>query len=385
MKLRFVRITNYYPQVIKWLYHSYPDAANASYSEQYKSITSNVLDHVSAYVHELNQSGHQATEIISNALPLQNKWLKENNFRENLPVLETVFHQLIKLRPNVLWIDDLSLAEPSFLSAIKSSTPELKMLMTHLCAPYNKAIEKKLKLFDLVLTCTPAFNNELKSLGLNSALIYHGFDTRIAELIRRDSSTLHPIVFSGSLYTGSAFHQGRIRFLEKMIRAGLDIEIYANTESRLKFSARKLFERLKFGASKPKYMKYYSPELIQKIKAPVFGREMYSMLTDSKICFNMHGEVAGNSAGNIRLFEATGMGSCLLTDNKENMSSLFEPGKEVMLYENTEDCIEKAKWLLSNDTQRQKIAAAGQHRTLKDHSIFNRVKQLDVLVRKFLM
>lgn len=384
MNLRFVRITNYYPQVIDWFYKSHPADASASFNQQYQHITSNVLDHVSAYIRELNNAGYQATEIITNATELQNRWLKENHFRPNLPATETVMHQLFKLKPEVLWIDDLSLAEPTFISAIKSSIPELKMLITHICAPYNKAIETKLKLFDLVVTCTPAFANELKSLGLNCALIYHGFDTQILNYLKPVPSPQYSIVFSGSLYTGSAFHQGRIRFLEKMINAGLDIELFANTESRLKFIARKAFEMLKHGSAKSKSMKYYSRTLMQKIKAPVFGKEMYALLGNSKICFNMHGEVAGNCAGNIRLFEATGMGSCLLTDKKENMHELFEPGKEVMLYENADDCIAKTKWLLRNDDQRQKIAAAGQQRTIKDHSISNRVKQLDLLISNYI-
>lgn len=382
MSYRIVRITNYYPQVLDWFYKSHPAAASASYHQQYQSITSNVLDHVSAYIHELNHSGYDATEIICNATALQNAWLRENRFRPNLSANETVMHQIIKLKPDVIWIDDLSLVNPAFISDLKSSVANLKMLITHICAPYNKAIESKLKLFDLVVTCTPGFEKKLKSSGLNCALIYHGFDTRILNFVKPDPSSQHSVVFSGSLYTGSAFHQGRIRFLEKMIESEIDIELFANTESRLKFSARKVFELLKHRSAATQNMKYYSRKLLQHLKPPVFGKEMYSLLGNSKICFNMHGEVAGNSAGNIRLFEATGMGSCLLTDKKENMSELFEPDKEVVLYETAEDCIEKAKWLLQNDEQRIKIAWAGQQRTLRDHTIEKRAgRTLEIISR----
>lgn len=384
MNLRFVRVTNYYPQVIDWFYKSNPDVASASYRQHYQQITYDVLDSVSAYNHELNKLGYHATEVISNAIPLQRAWLKENHFKPNLPLDETVIHQLIKLKPQVLWIDDLSLAEQSFISAIKSSIPELKMLITHICAPYNKTIESKLKLFDLVVTCTPAFMKDLKSLGLNSVLIYHGFDTRITDFIKPDLSSSHSIVFSGSLYTGSAFHQGRIHFLEKMVSSGLEMEIYANTESRIKFSVRKVYEFFKHGSPTVRPMKYYSRNLLHQIKAPVFGKEMYALLANSKICFNMHGEVAGNSAGNIRLFEATGMGCCLVTDHKENISELFEPDKEIITYRNAEECIDKIKWLLSHPAEMEKIAKAGQQRTLRDHSIESRACQIDEIIRNHL-
>jgi hypothetical protein len=384
MKLNFVRITQYYPQVLDWFYKSHPDDVSAPYHLQYRNLTSQVMDHVSAYIHELNLNGYQATEIISNANELQRAWLKEYRIRTGLPAAETVMHQLIRLKPDVLWIDDLALAEPSFISDIKSSIPQLKMLITHICAPFNKAIENKLKQFDLVITCTPAFVSRLKSSELNTTLIYHGFDTRIYGYLKPVFPLRHSIVFSGSLYTGSAFHQGRIRFLEKLIAADLGIELFANTESRLKFTARKVWELVQHGAAHSKSMKYYSRNLKRHIRPPVFGREMYALLANSKICFNMHGEIAGNSAGNIRLFEATGMGSCLLTDRKENMPELFEPDKEVMLYEDAEECIDKAIWLLNHEEQRQKIAIAGQQRTLKDHTIANRVKQLDDLIRNYL-
>ncbi|MBL7928259.1 MAG: glycosyltransferase family 1 protein [Bacteroidia bacterium] len=384
MNYRFVRLTNYYPQVIDWFYKTNPAAASASYNRQYQNISANVLDQVSAYIHELNNFGYEATEIISNAKDLQLAWLIENRFTPTLPVNETVLNQLKKLKPDILWIDDLSLAEPYFISAIRSSIPELKLLITHLCAPYNKSIETKLKFFDLVITCTPAFANELKSLGLNSTLIYHGFDSRILDFLKPVPAQQHAIVFSGSLYTGSAYHQGRIRFLEKMINAGLDLEIFANTESRLKFTARKIYELLKHDFGRSLNTKYYSRNLKQKIKAPVFGKEMYTLLGNSKICFNMHGEVAGNSAGNIRLFEATGMGTCLVTDYKDNIHELFEPEKEIVTYRSAEECIDKIKWLLNHPDDMEKIAKAGQQRTLRDHTIAKRAAQLNEIISRHL-
>ena len=79
---------------------------------------------------------------------------------------------------------------------------------------------------------------------------------------------------------------------------------------------------------------------------------------------NIHIGVAGDYAGNMRIFEVTGVGSCLLTDNKKNMSDLFEPGKEVVVYDSPEDCIAKVKWLLENENERKKIAGSGQKKTL---------------------
>jgi len=104
---------------------------------------------------------------------------------------------------------------------------------------------------------------------------------------------------------------------------------------------------------------------------------MFKQLSNSKITLNVHGGVAGNSAVNMRLFEVTGVGSCLLTDWKKNLNELFEIDKEVIAFKTADECIEKTKWLLNNPDEREKIAKAGQARVLKDYNFEIRARQLD--------
>jgi spore maturation protein CgeB len=125
----------------------------------------------------------------------------------------------------------------------------------------------------------------------------------------------------------------------------------------------------------------YSVLLRKKSQKPVFGLEMYTLFKNSKIVLNFHGDVAGNSAGNMRLFEVTGIGSCLLTDNKQNLSDLFEIGKEIVVFDNTEDCITKAKWLIEHDEERKRIALAGQKKTLKYHSVDDRCNSIIKIIK----
>lgn len=94
----------------------------------------------------------------------------------------------------------------------------------------------------------------------------------------------------------------------------------------------------------------------------------------------MHGEIAKSCAGNQRLFEATGLGSCLVTDWKDNISDLFEPEREVITYKSLDECITKIKWLLNNPSEAEKIGKAGQVRTLRDHTIENRVNRINELL-----
>jgi spore maturation protein CgeB len=82
----------------------------------------------------------------------------------------------------------------------------------------------------------------------------------------------------------------------------------------------------------------------------------------------------------MRLFEATGAGACLITDRKENLGTLFVPDGEVVAYTSPEDCIEKVLWLLDHPEERNRIAKAGQARTLREHTFIHRAEEFDDLV-----
>ncbi len=55
-----------------------------------------------------------------------------------------------------------------------------------------------------------------------------------------------------------------------------------------------------------------------------WGLDMYRVLRNSKITVNVHGETAGRYAVNMRLYEATGVGTLLVTDRKESLGEVFE-------------------------------------------------------------
>ena len=66
---------------------------------------------------------------------------------------------------------------------------------------------------------------------------------------------------------------------------------------------------------------------------------MYQVLRRSRITLNSHIDMAGNEAGNMRLFEATGAGTFLLTDFKDNLDTLFAPDCEVAAWRSIDDCL----------------------------------------------
>jgi spore maturation protein CgeB len=109
---------------------------------------------------------------------------------------------------------------------------------------------------------------------------------------------------------------------------------------------------------------------------PVWGFDNYAVLARSAMTLNVQIDNAGDFADNIRLYEATGLGAMLITDAKRNLASIFEPGKEVVAYEGIEDCIKLVEHFSTHAAERAAIAAAGQERTLKHHTYYQRMQNL---------
>ena len=86
----------------------------------------------------------------------------------------------------------------------------------------------------------------------------------------------------------------------------------------------------------------------------------------------------------MRLFEATGTGALLVTDWKKNLHEMFELDKEVIAYRTGEECAEMIQYYLEHEDEREEIARAGQQRTLRDHTYYQRMQELVDIVERYL-
>jgi spore maturation protein CgeB len=86
----------------------------------------------------------------------------------------------------------------------------------------------------------------------------------------------------------------------------------------------------------------------------------------------------------MRLYEATGVGTMLLTDQGKDLSDLFNVGTEVITYSGAADLVDKARWYLDHDAEREAVASAGQVRTLRDHTYAMRMTELVEILDRYL-
>jgi spore maturation protein CgeB len=103
---------------------------------------------------------------------------------------------------------------------------------------------------------------------------------------------------------------------------------------------------------------------------------MYQVLRRSRITLNSHIDLAAQEAGNMRLFEATGAGTFLLTDFKDNLDTLFAPDKEVAAWRSIDDCLAVIDRTIDDDSCREGIARAGHARTMAQHTFRHRTAEI---------
>lgn len=77
-----------------------------------------------------------------------------------------------------------------------------------------------------------------------------------------------------------------------------------------------------------------------------------------------------------RVFEIVGSGGFLLTQNADNLSDYFVDGREIAVFDNKKELLDKITFYLRNDELRKEIAFNGYLRALREHTYEARFKEL---------
>lgn len=397
MSLKLLAVSSMYPGSLTKFYHEFQGIEDANYVDYYNTLFSFSTEFVASYVSTFCKLGIDASAIIANDKIFQKKW-NEQFSKKSIVDKRLIYKQICEIKPDILWIEDLRYVSVNDLVEVRENLNYVKLIIAYHCAPFDSDILKKLECCDFVITCTPGLRIEFEKEGIRSFLVYHGFDSSIlSDLKSEEGHFLHNVIFSGSLSQGEGYHRERITLINHLLKNGIKLSLYVNIESHLRIFVRRVLYLMNralknIGISKQagllRFLKYgkvpvsYYPHLILKaLKKPEYGSEMYQLLMNSRIVLNNHGTVAGNYAGNMRIFEATGVGSCLLTDAKSNLKDLFDINNEIVVYHDAEECADKIKWLLENEEERKLIALAGQRRTLQYHTVESRCKDIIEIIQ----
>lgn len=397
-----------YPGFLNQIYSARPVLATLDYRAQFEALDREA--HIwgnSTWPVVLGPLGYDVEVAIGNNERMQKTWTRERGIPCHPASWQTdvAEAQIAAFRPDLLFLTTHSGLHPGWIQHLRESNSKLRLVGIWCGMPFDSA--EVFAPFDLVVTCAPELQGRFSSLGCHCRQMHHAFDPRVLHRIDADRDQDILFSFIGQLIRDPGFHQQRIRQLEDLVDA-LEITIFSPEPEpshpprwsplvrargflgrllRGRYSPRELLDRFLFWNT-PHRFEAPPSGISEKLRAHtrpgVYGLAMYKILQRSQVAYNSHGEVASRFASNRRLFESTGVASCLLTDYKDNISTLFEPDREVVTFSSTAECIEKAKWLLAHPHERRTIARAGQRRTLAEHTYTQRATQLDAILREAL-
>ncbi|MBF0253987.1 MAG: glycosyltransferase family 1 protein [Candidatus Omnitrophica bacterium] len=442
---RIVRIAGlHYGEALRSFYEAHPDLQGQPYAEQKRALLEGSLVWGEAFSVAMRSLGHDAEEIIYDAEPLQKAWASEHGISVAASGWRTavLLSQIEALKPDVLYLQDTYSLDPGIRRTLKQRFSFLKKLFIFKGYP---RMGEDLRGADVIFSGSPAFVPMCQKTGIRTELLYHAFDAELWKRIPAAAaeSVRYDLTFVGSSGFGYGLgHQARYWTLREMLKA-TPIELWLQERTDLwargfrdmlvnraamryrvweaargflslagspvlywllrqggvpepvkKTAQDVLRERESLRINRevypdePLFKKPRVPDMPirrlhgERCHAPVFGLKMLDVLSRSRVTFNRHTDAAMGSSANARLFEATGVGTCLLTEKTSNLKDLFEEGRELVSYGSVEECAELAKYLLDHEKEHERIAQAGQKRTLRDHTVLNRCRVIDRVIRQ---
>ena len=349
----------------------------------------------------LATKGFEVLYFVHSLPKAELKWAEENDFcptKEN-EIFQIGFEKIKRFNPDLIYCSSpLHYTQSNFISELITLLPKKPKLIAWYGA--NCGDERIFRNFDLTLSNSKHLVNELYKKEISADLLQHSFEPAVLDKIKIPERRINKLGFFGNLDAYTSDFKERNKLLLKISEIENILQVYGTVHKpkaleRLKYSAikgRHNFSKMLSGLLPLTILKKWSQienlppspwplekTFSQKVKQPLFGHQMLQTLSNYQIAFNYHNMHTGDNACNMRLFEATGVGCCLLTDHKSDICSIFEPDLEVITYKTLSEAIDKAKYLLNNPKTAQEIAKAGQKRTLThytsekqiDHLVFN--------------
>ena len=354
--MRILIVDTFYGPYLERLYAG-GSLAQQTWAQQSKAHFAGGFGTGDAYSHGLGLLGVPAIEIVANSPVLQMAWAREHQpallevppgIQQLLAILEG---QIRWWKPTVLYVQDINWLPAAFLQHVRTL---VEMVVGQNACPLAPGLD--LSPYDLLLTSLPHYVGHFRNQGVQAAYFPIGFDQRLLHRHRSDASRPHALTFVGGL---GRLHSQGTQMLEGIAQE-LPLQVWGYGGEQLPVDS----------------------TLRQRWRGEAWADDMYALLASSQITLNRHIDIAGAYACNMRLYEATGMGACLITDYKSNICTLFDVDREIVTFESSDEAIVKAKELMSNPKLATEIAQRGQARTLKEHTYELRMKMLVELLEK---
>jgi len=366
----------YYPVYLSYFYQKHTEVLDFPYEEHRQRLFDDHFGWPADLSQYMNQQGIETEFVIANAETLQKKWAKEKGFKkfnEHSWEKAVALEQIRRFRPDVLWIPNPTEKVSFYLDGAEGYYKKLMFLLSHEI-PKADILERAEYLIaphpERILKHHPEQRNLVK--------VHAGFSPKVLNQLGAVKKE-YDIVFLGSI---TPEHQRRAEILAYLIENGIELKVFGaipdfGRNDMLKGGLKDL-RKGKYKQGIKSLAKSFSGSTYKRnvetiktvLKPSVFGMEYYRTLAEAHLGLNIHIDMAENQfSGNMRMFETTGVGTCLITEDVETNAEIFESGKEIMTFDSKEHLLDLLQGIDFESKQIQDIACAGQQRTLRGHSI----------------
>jgi spore maturation protein CgeB len=386
--MRILVLNADYPRFLAWFYRRQAGLENAAYATQMAARNASLFGVADFYSRNFAALGHEAAEIHINNRWLQTAWAREHGIATEVPEppgaagrkmppawlqrIVTPFKPMLRplarkvglsprldssaenillaqieeFKPDLVLNQDIFHIDTSLVRRIKGIGNPMMVGQVGLLPPRGE----DWSVYELMISQLPSVVRSFRALGVRSEVSHLAFEPAILDVLPEARKPDIDVSFVGTV---SADHQQRIALL-LAVAERYDLKLWGNL---------------------PQALPAASP-LRRCFQGEVWGADMYQVLRRSRITLNSHIDLAGREAGNMRLFEATGVGAFLLTDFKDNLDTLFAPDREVGVWRSTGDCLDAIGRAIADDKDRVEIARAGQARTMAQHTYRHRTTEI---------
>ncbi|UJB67905.1 glycosyltransferase [Acaryochloris sp. 'Moss Beach'] len=366
--MRLTLFWSYYQGYIQSIYSAYSGLEQKSYQDQLSVFLSDHFGWLPALAKRLESLGHEVQILIVNSKPLQRRWAEENgvDFKQKNWQYEIAYEQVKDFQPDILWIGSMFTYFGEYLQRLK---PLCRKIFAWIACPSPNSLN--LSGVDCVLTSHANFQNSFQRQGQASERVLPAFEPNILDRSNNNVQKNVACSFVGNL---SWAHLKRIQVIRELTEY-TPLQIWGDLP---RLRSRGLLSKGFISA-------YFTARSVKsRVSASVWGMNMYDVLAQSAMTVNVHGEIAEGIAGNMRMFEATGIGVLLLTEDAPNIKELFEPNVEIVTYTSTSHLIDKITYYIKHPKECSEIAQAGQQKTLSAHNTVCRAHEVLAIFDKYL-
>jgi spore maturation protein CgeB len=245
---------------------------------------------------------------------------------------------------------------------------------------FDNYSKKKLKLFNYIVTTDENSVLKYKSNGFDNIILSQwGFNNySYSNTDLNDKKKIFDVSFVGQP------HSNRRNIIKKLTKDGFNVYCRGNgwENGRVEFDEMiDIFQKSKINlnfssSSTNKNFKNFIKIFLKKSGNTYRFYNLFTIFTNIKNYFKKNTrQIKG------RVFEITGLGCFLISENVEYLNKYFSIDKEIVTFDNYNDLKKKINFYLTKEDIRSKVAENAKKRTLAEHTFEKRFSEIFSIIK----